>query len=65
MVDGLLELVRELVGRHPLRGFDAVHLASVIIVGSELGEPIQFVASDHRLLAAAKGEGLRVVDVRA
>jgi predicted nucleic acid-binding protein len=65
VVDGLLSLVRELVRRHPLRGFDAVHLASAIIVGSELGEPVQFVASDHRLLAAAKGEGLPIVDVRA
>jgi uncharacterized protein len=55
---------RDLVVRHPLRGFDAIHLASALRLSERLGAPLQFVASDERLLAAAQSEGLVVVDVR-
>jgi predicted nucleic acid-binding protein len=63
--DLLLALTRDLTQRHPLRGFDAIHLASAIRLQQQLGEPMQFVASDQRLLAAAKSEGLATVDVRS
>jgi predicted nucleic acid-binding protein len=32
LVDPLLALTPDLVGRYPLRGFDAIHLASAIIL---------------------------------
>ncbi|MBV8357338.1 MAG: type II toxin-antitoxin system VapC family toxin [Deltaproteobacteria bacterium] len=64
LVDPLLTLTRELVLRHPLRGFDAIHLASALRLQERTGEAVQFVASDERLLAAAKNEGLVTVDVR-
>jgi predicted nucleic acid-binding protein len=63
--DSVLYLTRELVRRNPLRGFDAIHLASAIRMRDQLGEQIQFVAADARLLAAAASEDLESVDVRA
>jgi predicted nucleic acid-binding protein len=65
LLDPLLALTRDLVGRHPLRGFDAIHLASAIRLQQQLGEPIQLVASDDRLLTAARNEGLATLDVRS
>jgi uncharacterized protein len=62
--DDVLAMTRALVRRHPLRGFDAIHLASAITLKPHVGEGIQFVASDDRLLAAAQAEGLSIVDVR-
>jgi len=56
----------ELCQKHPLRGFDAIHLAS----GLQLRETLQdempelaltYVTSDDSLLTAAEAEGL-VVD---
>ena len=56
----------ELCQKHPLRGFDAIHLAS----GLQLGETLQdempelaliYVTGDDSLSTAAEGEGL-VVD---
>jgi hypothetical protein len=52
------------VRRHPLRGFDAIHLASAIRLQQQLGEEIRVIASDDRLLTAAEEEGLRTLDVR-
>ena len=64
LIKPLLALTRDLVRRHPLRGFDAIHLASAISLRSSLGEPVQLVAGDERLLMAASKEGLEVADVR-
>ena len=64
LIKPLLALTRDLVRRHPLRGFDAIHLASAINLQSRLREPIQLVAADNRLLTAASKEGLEVADVR-
>jgi len=64
LADPLLLIVRDLVQRHPLRGFDAIHLASAMHLQEQLGEEIQVVASDDRLLMAAGEEGLRTLDVR-
>jgi len=63
--DPVLFLTRELVSRNPLRGFDAIHLATALRARDQLGEKIQFVAADARLLAAAASEELESVDVRA
>lgn len=65
LVDPLLALTRDLVRRYPLPGFDAIHLASAMHLQQELSEAMQIVASDQRLLAAARSEGLLIVDVRS
>jgi predicted nucleic acid-binding protein len=64
LADPLLIIARDVVQRRPLRGFDAIHLASALRLQNQLDEAVRFVASDARLLEAAKSEGLRVLDVR-
>jgi len=61
--DEILLLARDLIQRHPLRAFDALHLASALSLRSGLGEDITFVAADERLLKAAEAERLRVLNV--
>jgi predicted nucleic acid-binding protein len=51
----------ELAERHALRGFDAIHLASAIRLGMELGRPPAFLAFDAALRTAAATEGLTVL----
>jgi predicted nucleic acid-binding protein len=46
-------IIRELLERTPLRGMDAIHLASAIWAGRRLDSPVAFWCSDHRLAAAA------------
>jgi len=48
---------------HPLRGFDAVHLASGLTLKSALGEEVTFAAADGRLLRAAAAENLEPLNV--
>ena len=61
--DDVLYLARDLVQRHPLRGFDAVHLASALSLKNALGENITFAAADGRLLRAAGAENLEQLNV--
>ena len=59
--DQIIELAVDLTGRHPLRGYDAVHLATAVILNRALREadtsPLVFVAADTRLCEAAGREG--------
>ena len=57
--DEVLLLARDLIRRHPLRGFDAIHLASALTLKVALAEDMTFVASDERPLTAAKAERLK------
>ncbi len=61
--DEILLLARDLIQRHPLRAFDAIHLASALSLSSALGEDVFFAAADERLLRAAEAERLRVINV--
>lgn len=61
--DEILVLARDLIQRHPLRGFDAIHLASALGLKSALAEDVTFTAADERLLRAAKAEHLRALNV--
>ena len=61
--EGILVLACDLIQRHPLRGFDAVHLASALSLRNALGERITFVAADRRLLKAAESEKLDVLNI--
>ncbi len=43
---------------HPLRGFDAIHLASALVVQERIPEGFLFACFDERLVQAAHVEGL-------
>jgi uncharacterized protein len=57
----VLKLVPGLCERHPIRGADAVHLASALLLHEE-GLEVTFACSDRRLLDAAAAEGLVIFD---
>lgn len=62
--NSIVALARALLERHPLRAYDAVHLASSLAMHRTLvqaGYPgLTFLCADHRLLDAAEAEGLMV-----
>jgi predicted nucleic acid-binding protein len=49
-----------LAEHHALRGADAIHLASAVTLGKQMGQGVTFLCSDGRLAAAAGKEGLRL-----
>ena len=51
----------ELVVRHPLRAYDAVHLASALRLKHDAAVAVTFGCADAALARAAKAEGLRVL----
>lgn len=59
-----LDMARQLSKRHPLRAYDAVHLAAAHLANQKLIEaekpPLVFVCADSRLAAIAEAEGLPV-----
>jgi uncharacterized protein len=57
LVPEVTALAGELLRRHPLRGADAVQLASSLFLRRRVGE-VEFVAFDERLNRAAEREGL-------
>ncbi len=54
--------VRRLVRRYALRGYDAIHLSAALWVRRQIGDPIEFWASDERLERAARRERISVVN---
>jgi predicted nucleic acid-binding protein len=60
--DPIVELAVNLTRHYPLRGYDAVHLATALARNNALISAgmarLVFVAADARLCAAAQGEGL-------
>ncbi len=60
----VVDLAVELILRHPLRAYDGVQLATVVIVNRSLIAhslpPLVFVSADDALIAAAQAEGLTV-----
>ncbi len=56
----VVERAVSLLVRHPLRAADALQLASGLELRDGLDRPIDFVAFDECLLAAARGEGFPV-----
>ena len=51
-IDGVVE-------KYPLRGFDAIHLASAIVIHERLSEDFVFACFDERLTVAAQSEGFK------
>ncbi len=61
--DEILLSARDLIRRHPLRAFDAIHLASALSLQKALVEEVTFAASDERLVQAADAEHLTTLNV--
>jgi len=60
--DDLLPVICGLTEKHPLRGADAIHLASALWLERVLRDEVTFVAADGRLLEAARDEKLKTVN---
>jgi hypothetical protein len=58
VTDDLNEYIDQLVKHHFLRRFDAIHLASSLIIHQRLPEDFFFACFDERLNQAARSEGL-------
>ncbi len=60
----LNETIDKIVALHPLRGFDAIHLASALIIHEIVPEDFLFGCFDRRLFEAAKSEGMNTVPAK-
>jgi hypothetical protein len=62
----IIERTRFLLEHYPLRAYDAVQLASALIINdiflTEQLPALTFLSADHRLLAAAQQEGIPTDD---
>jgi len=61
--DDLLPIIRSLTEKYPLRGADAIHLASALWLERVLRDEVTFVAADSRLLEAARDKRLKVINL--
>lgn len=60
ITDGLLREAAALSDRHPLRAYDAIHLASALTARRQFEGNLLFTCWDDGLSAAARREGLDV-----
>ena len=58
VTDELNTYIDRAIERYPLRGFDAIHLASAMVVHERLPEDFVFACFDDRLARAARSEGI-------
>ena len=56
--DALKSYMDRVVERYPLRGFDAIHLASAIVIHERFPEDLLFACFDDELVRTAESEGL-------
>lgn len=61
VTEAILGRAAQLAERHRLRAYDALHLASALVLKSRLAEPVIFACWDRRLERAARAEGLGVL----
>ena len=61
--DLVLARAEEVVRSAGLRTLDAIHVATAVLVGGELGSPLAFVTADGAQASAARAAGLKVVVV--
>ena len=59
--DDLNETIDKIVGDYPLRGFDAIHLASALIIYEGISEDFLFACYDKKLILAAQKTGLQTL----
>jgi predicted nucleic acid-binding protein len=57
--DKLNEYIDRVIKKHPLRGFDAIHLSSAILIRERIPEEFVFACFDERLTGAARSEGIQ------
>ena len=57
----LNETIRRVIDNHGLRGFDAIHLASAVTIGSAVADKFLFACYDERLRHAAQAENLETL----
>ncbi len=60
VTDAVFADLLSLVRRHPLRGFDAIHLCTALWFRKRIKADVIFVCADHNLLAAAEEERFSV-----
>ncbi|MDA2924887.1 type II toxin-antitoxin system VapC family toxin [Acidobacteria bacterium AH-259-L09] len=58
--DSLLKAAGSLAEKHALRAFDAIHLASSLILRKQTGRTVRFSCFNERLVSAAQEHGLQV-----
>jgi predicted nucleic acid-binding protein len=58
--DALVKTAGQLAEKHALRAYDAVHLASAVILRRHASQPVNFSCFDAWLSRAARREGLNV-----
>jgi len=56
--DALNGYIDQVVEKYPVKGFDAIHLASAIVIHERFPEDFVFACFDDSLVRAAKSEGL-------
>jgi predicted nucleic acid-binding protein len=61
VTNDLNESIDRILVSHPLRGFDAIHLASALIVRENVPGKFLFACYDRRLNTAAQVEGLNTL----
>ena len=59
VTDELNTYVDRALAAHALRGFDAIHLASAMILRESFLESLLFICFDQKLTQAAKSEGIK------
>jgi predicted nucleic acid-binding protein len=61
VTENLVKLAGSLSEKHALRGLDAIHLASGVVLRRQGRRDVAFSCFDERLVSAARREGLKVV----
>lgn len=61
--DELNEYIDKAIEAHPLRGFDAIHLASAMIMHEKFQADLLFTCFDKKLTQAAQTEGIQTFPV--
>jgi len=62
--DALIRRAGKLAEAHNLRAYDAIHLASSVILRQRLADTLAFASWDSQLQPAARLEGLDLVHIR-
>ena len=62
--DALIRRAGRLAEGHNLRAYDAIHLASAVILRQRLADALSFACWDSQLQASARREGLALVHIR-
>jgi len=58
----LLQIVKSLIEKHPIKAADAIHLSSALWLKLSSKIDVTFVASDLNLLKAAQAEKLQIIN---